>query len=171
MGKGLSQALFRERNFSTSTHLPILEILTGAALMNPVAPAPSKVTSLFVRVTFFGPLLPVGDTGDVDNSIDAGSINSGVAESVCRNCGAMTSKATGREAPKAARFEDLESVVVREDFTVEEEEALERGCSGAVGASARGASATTSLGIGELMIVSTDREDVSETVDGDVEAD
>ena len=96
----------------------------GATLTLNPAPAPSKVTSLFVRVTFFGAFRVIVVSAAVSASavfapgdVDAEEV------SVGRNCGAMTSKATGRAAPKLARFAvDLDSVVVSEVVMVEEEE-------------------------------------------------
>ena len=89
--------------------------------MNPIPlPFPSKVTSLFVLVTFFGAFLVVVTSIVVseDEARDGDSGFTGESSflsiSACRRFGDMTSKFTGFEAPKERRFVDLESVVVNE---------------------------------------------------------
>ena len=72
----------------------------------------------------------------------------------------MTSKATGRAAPKLARFAvDLDRVVVRDVVMVEEEEEEEEGPLGAVGPPT-----VKTFGFGELIVSTTAFSDEAVTV-------
>ena len=72
----------------------------------------------------------------------------------------MTSKATGRAAPKLARFAvDLDRVVVRDVVMVEEEEEEEEGALGAVGPPT-----VKTFGFGELIVSTTAFSDEAVTV-------
>ena len=72
----------------------------------------------------------------------------------------MTSKATGRAAPKLARFAvDLDRVVVRDVVMVEEEEEEEEGALGAVGPPT-----VKRFGFGELIVSTTAFSDEAVTV-------
>lgn len=139
-------------------------MLSGAALMNPnPLAAPSKVTSLLVRVTFFGPLLlgdvasSTGDRRDLPSS-SAIVVGGGVVDAVSgrRNFGAMTSKFTGRDAPKAERF--LEELVDESEMDfVDVDEGVEEEVGGGGAGPIKG-SLTKLLGLGELITASADRD-------------